>query len=58
MLLVPRAALLQMLKEGLTDAALAKYFGVSMELLRMRIHRTGVLRHLGRAGAGSVGVSR
>jgi Zn-dependent peptidase ImmA (M78 family) len=50
-LLVPRAALLQMLKEGLSDAALAKYFGVSLELPRMRLHRTGVLRQLGRRAA-------
>ncbi len=49
-LLVPRPALLHMLKEGLSDAALAKYFGVSTELLRMRLNRTGARLQMGRRG--------
>ena len=47
-LLVPREALLTLIGRGMNDGALATYFGVSLELLRMRKNRTGVERQLGR----------
>lgn len=46
-LLVPRQALLDLLQQGVPEAELAAYFGVSRELLQMRRLTTGVERQLG-----------
>jgi hypothetical protein len=46
-LLVPREALLHILGNGDSHQAAAKYFGVTLDLLRMRINLTGVGKQLG-----------
>lgn len=45
-LLLPREALLKALKAGQGDSAMARYFGVSVDLLRMRRNTTGINRQL------------
>ena len=47
-LLVPRGALLARLSRGASDAEIACYFDVSLELLKMRKNVTGVIYQLGR----------
>jgi len=47
-LLVPRGALLHLLSKGSDDQEVADYFGVSIDLLRMRKNRTGVALQLNR----------
>lgn len=45
-LLLPREALLKAIKTGQADTALARHFGVSTDLLRMRRNVTGINRQL------------
>lgn len=45
-LLLPREALLQAIRQGMSDGAMARYFGVSTALLRMRRNTTGVDKQL------------
>lgn len=45
-LLLPRDALLEAIRRGMSDNAMAKYFGVSAALLRMRRNLTGVDKQL------------
>lgn len=45
-LLLPREALLQAIRQGMSDSAMAKHFGVSTALLRMRRNTTGVDKQL------------
>lgn len=45
-LLVPREGLLVQMKRGATDTEIASFFGVSLDLLRMRKNITGVTRQL------------
>lgn len=45
-LLVPREGLLSQLTRGALDAEMATFFGVSLDLLRMRKNVTGVLRQI------------
>lgn len=45
-LLLPRAALLHLLKKGMRKENIADQFQVSMELLQYRINMTGVLRQV------------
>lgn len=46
-LLVPRAALLEFLSAGKTEAFCEKHFGVSAELIRQRKYQTGIAKQLG-----------
>jgi Zn-dependent peptidase ImmA (M78 family) len=48
-LLLPREALLHAARQRMTDAAMAKHFGVSGALLRMRRNLTGIDRQLASA---------
>lgn len=50
-LLLPREALLQQLRAGNTIDQAASFFGVSVELARMRRDRTGIARQLSFASA-------
>ncbi len=45
-LLLPREALLQAVRRGLSDSAMAQHFGVSPQLLKMRRNITGVDRQM------------
>lgn len=45
-LLLPREALLQAIRRGMTDGAMTKHFGVSPQLLKMRRGVIGVDRQL------------
>jgi Zn-dependent peptidase ImmA (M78 family) len=45
-LLVPREALISAVRGGMSDSAMAKHFGVSVQLLKMRRNVTGVNRQL------------
>lgn len=47
-ILVPREALLPLVKQGLSDSDIATYFQVSTDLARMRRNTTGVEFQLGR----------
>ena len=50
-LLVPRDALLAALERSMSDAEAAAYFGVSLDLLRMRKNSTGIAKQLARQSA-------
>lgn len=45
-LLLPRDALLQAIRQGMSDTVLARHFGVSAALLRMRRNKTGIDKQL------------
>jgi Zn-dependent peptidase ImmA (M78 family) len=45
-LLLPREALMQAVRSGMSDSAMAQHFGVSPQLLKMRRNLTGVDRQL------------
>jgi Zn-dependent peptidase ImmA (M78 family) len=45
-LLIPRDALLQAIRQGMGDVAMADQFGVSLSVLRMRRNLTGADKQL------------